>query len=110
ATVPAVEGDAGGGEPPRVSGLEHGAEVVVLGQAVVPLVVEPVIAGDVAIAVGPQQGDQVDTTDDGVVLAGPVAGDQVDRLGVGLVQGRIIEDQQSAGAVEQGFGLLPQGL
>jgi hypothetical protein len=107
---PAVEGEAGGGEPPRVSGLEHGAEVIVLGQAVVPLVVEPVVAGDVAVAVGPQQGDQVDAADDGVVLAGPVAGDQVDRLGVGLVQGRIIEDQQPARAVDQGAGLLSEAL
>jgi hypothetical protein len=64
----------------------------------------------VAVTVGPQQGGQVDAADDGVVLAGPVAGDQVDRLGVGLVQGRIVKDQQTAPAVDQRVSLPPQDL
>ena len=63
-----------------------------------------------AVAVGPEQGRQVDAPDDCVVLAGPVPGDQVDRLGIRFVERRIVDDQHAAGAVDQGPGFLPEGL
>lgn len=44
------------------------------------------------------------------MLAGPVAADQLDLLGIGLVQGRVIQDQDAALAVDQRPGLLPEGL
>jgi hypothetical protein len=59
--------------------------VVVLGLAV-GLAEDAVIDRDLAVAVGPQQGDQVDAQDDVVVLAGPVAGNEVEVLGVLLVE------------------------
>ena len=86
------------------------AEVVVLGQAVVVLVIKPVVAGDVAVAVGPRQGGQIDPANDVVVLAGPAPGDQFHRLGIGLVQGRIVQDEDAPLAIDQGAGLPPQGL
>ena len=76
--------------------LKHRQEVVVLGQAVLGLVVEPVVAGYDPIAVGPDDGDQVDAPDDPLVLARPVAADQVDLLGVVLIERRVVEDQQAA--------------
>ena len=36
--------------------------------------------------------------------------DQFDRLGIGLVQRRVVEDQDPVGAADQGPGLLPQRL
>jgi hypothetical protein len=36
------------------------------------------------------------------MLARPVAADQPDLLGVGLVERRVVEDQDAAGAVDQG--------
>ena len=74
------------------------------------LVVDPVVAGDVAVAVGPQQGQQVDALDDAVVLARPVPADQVDLAGVGLVQGGVVEDQDAVVEADLGPGLLPEGL
>ena len=56
------------------------------------------------------QADQVDAPDDRLVLAGPVAVDQVDRLGVELVEGRVVEDEDAVALVDQGLGLAVEGL
>lgn len=53
--VPAVEDDARGRGALRLGAVEHGAEVVVLGQAVGVLGVEAVVAHDQRLAVGPQE-------------------------------------------------------
>ena len=84
--------------------------MVVLGLAVFGLVVEPIIAWGLAVAIGPDQRDQIDPPDDRLVLARPVAADQFDLRGIGLVQGRVIQDQDTALAVDQRSSLLPQGL
>ena len=44
------------------------------------------------------------------MLARPVAVDQVDRLGVELVQGRVVEDQDAVALVDQRLGLALEGL
>lgn len=44
----------------------------------------------------------------GVVLAGPVAGDELDRLGVGLVEGRVIDDEDAVVEADVVPGLAPQ--
>jgi hypothetical protein len=55
---------------------------------------------DLAVAIGPQQGDQIDPPDWLLVLARPVAGDQPDVPGAALVEGRVVDDQRA-------FGLRP---
>ncbi len=77
--------------------------------APVGLVVHPVIARDVAVPVGPQQGNQVDPLNDRVVLAGPVPGNQLDGPGVWLIQRRVIDHEHTVGAPNLGFGFRPQG-
>jgi len=83
--------------------------VVVLGLAV-GLAVEAVVDGDLAVAVAPQQGDEVDAPDRRAVLAGPVVRDQADLLGVGLVERRVVEDQGAAGRLDGGLGLVPERI
>jgi hypothetical protein len=85
-------------------------EQVVLGQAVVGFVVEAVVTGDVAVAVSPQQGQQVDALDGAVVLARPVPADQAHLPGVGLVQGGVVQDQDALVELDLGAGLLPEGF
>jgi hypothetical protein len=106
--VPAVKGHAPWLEAAGLGLVEHRPEVVVLGQAVLALVVEPVVAGDDPVAIGPDQGDQVDAPDDPLVLTRPVAADQVDLLGVVLVQSRVVEDEQAPLAVDHRAGLVPE--
>ena len=55
---------------------EHRSEVVVFGEAVVGLVINPIVAGNRLVAafvamVRPQQRDEVDAGDDTFVFAGP---------------------------------------
>jgi hypothetical protein len=109
AAVPAVEGDALRREAPGARRGEHGAEVVVLRQPIRLLVVDPIVAGGLAVAVGPEQGDEVDAPDDPLMLARPVAGDEGDLVGVGLVQGRVIDDQDAARLPHGGLDLGPEG-
>src|SRR5262245_36096767 len=109
AGVPAVEGHQARAEAALVGRPDHGLEVVVLGEAL-RLVEDAVVTGDVPVAVGPQQGDQVDALDDPVVLARPVAADQLDELSVGLVQHAIIDDQDASGQIDLSPGLLPEGF
>lgn len=110
AGVPTVEQDITWGKATCFRHVEHGEEVVVLGQAVVGFVVDPVVTGDASIAVGPEQGDEVDAPDDGVMFAGPVAIDQFDLFGVGLIERGIVEDQDAFVALGDRLGLAPKGL
>jgi len=87
---------------------QHLPEVVILGLAV-GLAIDPVVAGDLAVAVGPQQGDQVDAADDLLVLARPVVGDQVDLAGVQLVVGAVVDDEHALVLLDQRLGLVPEG-
>ena len=76
----------------------------------VGLVVHAVVARHVAVAVGPEQGHQVDPLDHGVVLAGPVAGDELDGLGVRLVEGRVVDDEDAVVEADVVPGLAPERL
>src|SRR5271166_1699193 len=109
AGVPAVEKHVLRGEAMAAGHQHHLPEMVVLGLAV-GLAVEPVVAGDLAVAVGPQQGDQVDPADGLAMLARPVAGHQADVLGVRLVECRVVEDQGPAGPINGGLGLGPESI
>src|SRR6185312_13595347 len=92
ARVPAIEGDTTWLEAAGLGLLEHRQVVVVPGHAVLGLVVDPIVAGDDRVTIGPDQADQVDAPDDPLVLARPVTADQFDLLGVVLVEGRVVED------------------
>ncbi len=70
---------------------------VVLALAV-DLAVDPVIAGDLAVAFDPQQGEQLDAANDLVVLARPLAADQLELLGVELIERAVVDDQDTLGA------------
>ena len=107
--VPAIEGHAGRSKAPQMSLLEHRLEVVVLRQSVPLLVEDAVIDGDVAVAVGPQQSNQVDAAHHGVVLARPVARDEFHLAGVGLVQGRVVYDKYSLAQADLRLSFAPQG-
>ena len=87
---------------------EHGAEVLVLGHAVDRLVIEPIVAGDGVCAVTPQQGDQIDARDHAMVLARPMAMDERDVLGIGLVQRRVVNDQEPVVQDDMLLGLHPE--
>ena len=54
--------------------------------------------------------EAVDALHHGVVLAGPVAGDQLDGLGVGLVEGRVVDDEDAVVAADVVPGLAPEHL
>ena len=45
---------------------------------------------------------------DGAVLAGPVAGDQSDGLGVRLVEGRVVDDEDAVVEADVVPGLAPE--
>jgi len=79
AAVPAIEDHATRLETPPVGVLQHKAEVVILGD--LGVMVDAVVAGDMAVAVGPQQRHEVDALNNGMVLARPVASDEFDGLG-----------------------------
>src|SRR5262249_26228089 len=96
-------------EPPRVGHVDHGAAVGGLGRRLC-VVVDAVVAGDDAVAVGPDQGDEVDPLDDLLVLARPVAADEVDVSGVGLVQHGVVQHQDPLLEADLGPGLQPEGL
>jgi hypothetical protein len=91
AGVPAVEKHVSGREAAGLGHEEQLPEVVVLGPAV-GLAEDPVVAGNLAVGVGPQHGDQVNAADGLVVLARPVASDQYDFLSVELVERDIFDD------------------
>ena len=110
AGIPAVEEDGPGAEPAALGRVDHGAEVVVLGQAVDGLVVDPVVQRQDAVAVGPDQADQVDAPDHRLVLARPVAMDRLDLLGVELVERGVVEDQDAVVLLDQRLDLAVEGL
>ncbi len=94
--MPAVEDRALRLEAPLANRLEHGTEMVVLG-GILGVVVNAVVARDVAVAIRPQQRHEADPLDDRMVFARPVASDQFDGLGVGLVEDGVIRDEDAVG-------------
>src|SRR6202451_4776698 len=104
AAVPTVEADTLGVQTTLEGGTQLLGEQVVLAVAVVGLVIDAVVAGDVAIPIGPDQGQEVDALDHGVVLARPVPADQVNLAGIGFVKGGVIHQQDAVVAPDAGAG------
>jgi hypothetical protein len=53
----------------------------------------PEVDRELAVAAGPEQADQVDAADHDAPLARPVPGDQRDVVGLRLLLGRVVDDQ-----------------
>jgi hypothetical protein len=83
--------------------------VVVLGLAV-GFAEDAVIDRDLAVSIGPQESDQVDAQDDLMMLPRPVTDHQLDVLGMRLVEGRVVDDEDALGLLDQWFGLIPERL
>ena len=82
--------------------------MIVFGQIVPGLVVKPVVHRHVAVALGPQQRDQVDALDHRVMLARPVPLDQRDFLSIRFVQRRIIDHQHPTVPLNLSGGFPPE--
>ena len=108
ATVPAIENHALRHETAPVGRLQQRPERIVLGQGIPGLVVEPVIDRNVAIPIRPQQRDQVDALDHGMVLARPMPTHPFDFPGIRFIQRRIIHHQDTATAGNLPGGFSPQ--
>src|SRR5215204_6257946 len=108
AGVPAIEGHARRLEPAPVRLPDHPLKVIVLRQGVLLLVEDAVIDRHMPVAVCPQQRNQVDAAHHRVVLARPVARHQLDLLGVGLVQSRVVYDQDALAQADLRARFRPQ--
>lgn len=81
AGVPAIKQDIPQCEAAGAGHQELKSQMVVLSQTAAVLVEDPVITGDLAITIGPEQAaDQVDAADNVLVPARSVAADQFDLL------------------------------
>ena len=109
ATVPAIENHALRHETAPVGRLQQQCpEMIVLGQGIPGLVVEPVIDRNMAIPIRPQQRDPVDALDHGMVLARPMPAHPFDFPGIRFIQRRIIRHQDTATAGNLPGGFSPQ--
>src|SRR5437868_8630954 len=75
-TVPTIKNYTAWDKAARFGSLEHLLKMIVLGQAISGLVKEAVVTRDVAVAIAPQESDEVDARDDISMFARPVARDQ----------------------------------
>ena len=67
--MPAVKKQVFRLESARLGRVDQVPEMVILGLAIIRLVIDPVIAWQVALAIGPKQRQQVDPFDNSMVLA-----------------------------------------
>jgi hypothetical protein len=72
-------------------------EMVVLGLAIIRLVIDPVITGQVALTIGPKQRQQINPFDNGRLLVRPHVVDKNHLPRVRLVQDSVIQDQYPGG-------------
>lgn len=79
---------------------KHLLKVIILGQPITSLVIDAIIARDVTVAVAPQQGDEIDATDHILVFARPVTAYKINLSSIGLVQSRIIKDEDARFAID----------
>ena len=108
-SIPAIEEDTARRKAPRSGRLQHLGEMIVLGLSV-GFVVNAIVTGQMAVSIGPDQRDQVDALNDGVMLAGPVARDQFHRASVRFIERRIIDHEHPVVAADLGLGFLPKSL
>ena len=62
------------------------------------------------VALRPQHGNQVDAGNQAVMFVRPVAHRQLHLLRIGLVQGRVVYDQDALGQADLAAGFTPQRL
>jgi len=94
--IPAIEEYTFGSEAALFGRLKHLAEMIVLRRAIRRLVIETIVTRYVAVAIGPQKRNEIDTADHLAVFARPVAAYEFNLSGVLLVKSRIVQDQYAA--------------
>jgi hypothetical protein len=70
------------------------------------LIKQPIVTGDGVGTITPQQGQQIDTRDDLMVLARPMPMHQFDLVGIRLIERAIVGNQQTSLAVDMLLGLV----
>ena len=108
AAVPTIKQDAGWLEAALFGRLEHLAEMIVLRRAICRLVIEAIIARYMAVAIGPQKRDEINTANHLAMFARPVAADEFNLFGVLLVESRIIQNQYASVKFNLMTGFLPE--
>jgi len=78
-------------------------KVFVFGLSPFWFVINPKVAGDEGLTLRPEQGQKGNPLDYLLVLAAPVMRHQRHLLGIGLIQGRVIQDQKPLPQVHEGF-------
>lgn len=110
AGVPTIKGHTLGLEAAFVRLVQHLLEVVVLRQAIIGFVIESVVARDVAVAIRPQQGHEVNAAHHRMMFTRPVTGDQLDLASKGLIQSRVVKNEDAIAQINLGLGFLPHGF
>jgi hypothetical protein len=95
-SVPAIEQYTFGTEAAFFGRLKHLAKMIVLRLAICRLVIEAIITGYVAVAIGPQKRDEIYTANHLAMFARPVAAYEFDLFGVLLIKSRIVQHQYAA--------------
>ncbi|CAA9345294.1 MAG: hypothetical protein AVDCRST_MAG93-6855 [uncultured Chloroflexia bacterium] len=80
----------------------------ILGHTIDGLVIQAIVAWDGVCTITPQKRDQIDAGDHAMMLARPVTMDQFDSPGIGLVQGGVIDNQETIMQRDVLFGLIPE--
>ena len=109
-SIPAIEHHALGLKAARLGTGQHRPEVLVLVVAPDRLVIDAEVAGNASEAVRPDHTYEIDAQDHPVMFAAPMARHQFDPLGIGLVQGGIVQSQHAALKGDQSLRLSPQRL
>jgi len=110
AAVPAVKKHIFRLESALLGRVDQVPEMVVLRLAVIRLVIDPVITRQVALAIGPEQRQQVDPLDHSMMLARPHVMDKVHLPRVRLVQDGVIQHQDPGVQPNLRLHLQPQGV
>jgi len=108
APVPAIEQYTFGSEATLLGGSEHLSEMIILCRAICRLVIKAIITRYIAVAIGPQKCNEVDTAYDFAVFARPVTAYKLDLFGVLLIESRIIQDQYAIVRLNLMTGFLPE--
>ena len=106
--VPRVETDILRGKTALLGGLQHCPEVVIFGQAIIGGIKQAIVAWDGVRIVTPHEGYQIDPGHDAAMFARPVPPHQRDFARIGFIQGRVVDNQETARPVHERFGFPPQ--
>jgi hypothetical protein len=84
--------------------------MLMFAETILTFIVEAIVAGPMALALSPQERDEVDAMHHLLVLARPVARHHLQLFGIPLVQGSVVYDEHPTPFVNMGFHLGPPTL